>query len=76
VNKLLRTIDQFMWESGWKELGLVKLCSMAAGVIAGVCLPKKAKMPALFASAAVFAATYVPLMVRFFRVASGKTRPR
>ena len=76
MKKLLRIADQFMWESGWKELSFIKLCSMAAGIIAGLCLPKKAKKPALAAAIAVFAATYVPLMVRFFRVASGKTRPR
>lgn len=38
------------------------------GVIAGASLPPKAKKPAIAAAAAVFAATYIPLMVKYGKI--------
>lgn len=60
--------NQYVKESDWKDLALIKFCLCAMGVILGVNVaPKHKKTVTIFASL-VFVATYIPLMGKLFRI--------
>ncbi len=73
--KLFELVDQFMTEATWKDLGLVKLCVLAAGLAAGLFVPKKARLPVLCAAGAAFLSALAPLAVKLFRMAEEKAGP-
>lgn len=60
--------DRYLQKSTWKDLALVKFCLFAMGVIVGMQIPKKEKKTVTCAACGVFLATYVPLMVKLFRI--------
>ena len=70
--KLLKLGDRYAEQSTWKDFALVKFCLFAMGLIAGTFVPKKHRKTVICASSAVFAATYVPLMTKLFRIALKK----
>ncbi len=68
MKKLLDYADMFAKQSSWKDFALVKFCLCAIGVIIGVLLPKTVMLPVLIIAATVFILTYIPLMIKFFKV--------
>ncbi len=60
--------DEFARQSTWKDFALIKLCLCAAGFMLGAAAPKKLKKPLVFGAMAVFIATYLPLMTKFFDI--------
>ena len=54
--------NEYVKESDWKDLALVKFCLCATGVMI-----EKKKVPLLIAGA-VFTVTYIPLMTKFLRI--------
>ena len=70
--KLLEFGDRYASRSNWTDFALTKFCLFSMGLAAGTQVPKKYKKAVLGVSAAVFAASYVPLMVRLARLAFGK----
>ena len=68
MHVLFESADRFLAESDWKDLALIKFCLFAMGLLGGICLPRRAKKPAFFGALAVFFATYIPLMAKYFRV--------
>ena len=65
---LFSCANQYVKESDWKDLALVKLCLCAIGVMIGLAVPKKKKKMPLLIAAIVFIATYIPLMTKFLRI--------
>lgn len=72
MKKLLAFGNRYASESSWKDYALVKLCLFSMGVMAGTRIPEKHKKKAIKASLCIFAATYVPLMTKVFRIATRK----
>ncbi len=70
MKKLLDYADMFAKQSSWKDFALVKFCLCAIGVIIGVLLPKTVMLPVLIIAVTVFILTYIPLMIKFFKVVS------
>lgn len=68
MKKLLIYGNEFVRQSDWRDLALVKLCLCAVGIIWGMALPKKAHKPAAFIVVSVFVCTYIPLMLKLFRI--------
>ncbi len=68
MQKLLNYGNKFAKESTWKDFALIKLCVWAMGIIWGISIPKKAHKPVAFIAALVFVATYIPLMLKMFRI--------
>lgn len=66
--KLFRAADEYVAQSDWTTMAILKFCLIAFGVMAGVNIPKKHRKVALISSAMVFLATYIPLMTKFFCV--------
>ena len=60
--------NQYVKESDWKDLALIKFCLCAMGVILGVNVAPKHKKTVTIVAALVFVATYIPLMGKFFRI--------
>jgi uncharacterized membrane protein YoaK (UPF0700 family) len=74
MKALLQTADRYLQESNWKDLALIKLCLFSVGTIVGMLLPQKYRKPALIVTLLLFLATYLPLMIRFVRMLTGKKR--
>ena len=72
MRKLLDLGNRYAKDSSWKDFTLVKFCVFAMGLAAGTLVPDKYKKAAVGAAAGVFVATYIPLMAKVFRIASGK----
>lgn len=68
MKKLFESADAYLKQSDWKDLTLIKFCLFAMGVLIGTCVGDKEKKPVKMAAAAVFLATYVPLMMKYFRI--------
>lgn len=68
---LFNSADAYLRQSDWRDFALIKFCLFSMGVIAGISLPAKAKRPAVATAAVVFAATYIPLMVKYGKIVVG-----
>ena len=67
--KLLDLGDRYAEESTWKDFALVKFCLFSMGLAAGCFVAEKHRKKVVCAAAAVFGATYVPLMAKVVRIA-------
>lgn len=68
MKKLLGYADEYIRQSNWMDLSMIKLCLGAMGVLIGIALPQKSRKRAVLISGIVFAVTYVPLMDKFWRI--------
>lgn len=68
MNALFEAANQYVKESDWKDLALIKLCLFAIGVIIGVNITQKHRKAVTKAAAGVFAVTYIPLMAKFIKI--------
>ena len=66
--KLFDAANQYCKESDWKTLAMIKFCLCSMGVSIGVLLPQSVKTAALTIAAVVFVVTYVPLMIKLFKI--------
>lgn len=70
MKKLFECANQYVKESDWKDLALLKFCLCAMGIMIGLCIPKEKRKYPFLVAGIVFAATYVPLMVKFVKIAA------
>ena len=64
--------NRYMQESDWKDLSLLKFCLFAMGLLIGTQVTEKYKKPVIGVSLGVFIATYIPLMLKLFKIMSKK----
>lgn len=72
MNRLLDIADQYIRESDWKTIAVLKFCLLSIGMIVGMLLPDRIVMPAMIICATVFVLTYIPLMAKLIRIALRK----
>ena len=72
MKKLFCCADRFIRKSDWKDLAMIKFCLFSMGILAGTRIPGKNRKQAGWIAAIVFAATYIPLMAKFFSVIAEK----
>lgn len=60
--------NQYAKRSSWKDFALLKLCLCAMGIVIGTNVPSKYQKTVTRVSAAVFIATYIPLMAKVFKI--------
>ena len=72
MKKLFEAADRYIAASDWKLFAVLKFCLISLGLMIGLSVKKEARRPVLFGAAAVFTATYIPLMVKFYRVFTEK----
>ena len=69
VMKILLEIgNRYAANSDWKDFALTKFCLCAMGVLIGLHIPKRGKTVTSVIAGGVFAATYVLLMRKVFRI--------
>ena len=69
MKKLFGCANEYVKQSDWKDVALIKVCLCSMGVIIGTAVPKKTKKPVVCAAMTLFIATYVPLMAKFLKIA-------
>lgn len=69
MKKLFACANQYVKESDWKDLALIKFCLCAIGVMIGLSIPREKRKYPFLVAGIVFVATYIPLMVKFGRIA-------
>lgn len=68
MKRLFVYAEKYIAKSDWKDLAMLKFCLFAMGVLAGMRIPERSRKQAGWIGAAVFVATYIPLMAKFFSV--------
>ena len=69
MKKLLAFGDRYAKQSTWKDFALVKLCLFSMGLVVGTLVSELYKRAVIIVAICVFAATYIPLIVKMIRVA-------
>ena len=69
MKKLLAFGDRYEKQSTWKDFALVKLCLFSMGLVVGTLVSEQYKRAVIIVAICVFAATYIPLIVKMIRVA-------
>ncbi len=72
MKKLFDAANHYIETSDWKIIAVLKFCLISLGVMIGMQIRPRQKKPVFLAALCVFGLTYVPLMIRFFRVFTGK----
>lgn len=68
MKKLFTCADQYLQESDWKDLTLIKFCLCAMGIMIGLSVPKEKKKVPFIIAGIVFVITYIPLMIKFGKI--------
>lgn len=71
MKKLFAYANQYVAESDWKDMALLKFCLCAMGILIGVNVAPKHKKPVACGAVLVFIATYIPLMRKFINIILG-----
>lgn len=66
MKNLFAIANEYLRQSDWKNLALMKYCLLSLGVLIGVLVPSKAKRPVIMVTVCVFILTYLPLAVKLF----------
>ena len=72
MKKLFDAANRYIETSDWKIIAVLKFCLISLGMMIGMAIGRKDRKPAFFGALGVFTATYIPLMVRFYKVFTGK----
>lgn len=67
MKKLFEATEMYISRCHWQDMALLKFCLTAAGILIGLCVPKKYKKCVWFTALLVFLVTYIPLMLQFLR---------
>lgn len=70
---LLNYADQYLQKCVWKDMAVIKCCVFSVGILAGTYIPKKNKELARIAALIVFAATLIPILIKFSAVIADKS---
>ena len=68
MRKLIRCANQFIWESDWKFISLLKFCLLSLGLCIGLRIPNPKKKTVFTIAAITFMVSYIPLMARFVQI--------
>ena len=70
MKKLFPCVDEFIRQSGRKDLARLKLCLGAVGVLIGLGVSETKRPCASFWAKTVFLFSFIPLMKKFFVLAA------
>ena len=68
MKKLLDLADQYIAESDWKVITILKFCLLSLGILIGMTVPKKYKKPVQYGCLFIFVVTYVPLIGKLVKL--------
>ncbi len=73
MKRIFASADEFVRESDWKDLAVLKFCLLSLGLLAGMQIAERCKKGVRIAASIVFTLTYIPLMVKYLRILIGKS---
>ena len=73
MKRIFASADEFVRESGWKDLAVLKFCLLSLGLLAGMQIAERCKKGVRIAASVVFTLTYIPLMVKYLKILIGKS---
>lgn len=71
MKRVFASADEFIRESTWKDLAVLKFCLLSLGLLAGIRIAERHKKGVRIAASVVFALTYIPLMAKYLRILTG-----
>lgn len=71
MKKLFDSANEYLRQSDWRDIAVLKFCLISLGLLAGMQVPEKYRKPACIAASAVFTATYIPTMTKFLSILIG-----
>ncbi len=72
MKKLFEAANHYIETSDWKTIAVLKFCLISLGMMIGMLIRPERKKAVFLGAMCVFIGTYVPLMIKFFRVFTGK----
>ena len=72
MKKLFDAANRYIESCDWKIIAVLKFCLISLGMIIGMQIRPAYKKPVFLGALGVFGVTYVPLMVKFYRVFTDK----
>ena len=73
MKKLLDSANEYLRQSDWRDIAVLKFCLLSLGLMAGMQVPEKHKKRVGLLAFFVFLVTYVPLMKKFVGVVTEKS---
>ena len=73
MKRIFASADEFVRQSGWKDLAVLKFCLLSLGLLAGMQIAERCKKGVRIAASIVFTLTYIPLMVKYLKILIGKS---
>lgn len=68
MERIFASADEFIRESTWKDLAVLKFCLLSLGLLAGTQIAERRKKGVRLAVSVVFVLTYIPLMTKYLRI--------
>lgn len=72
MKRIFASANEFVRESDWKDLAVLKFCLLSLGLLAGMQIAERCKKGVRIAASVVFTLTYIPLMVKYLKILIGK----
>jgi len=72
MKRIFASANEFVRESDWKDLAVLKFCLLSLGLLAGMQIAERCKKGVRIAASAVFTLTYIPLMVKYLKILFSK----
>ena len=68
MNRMFEAANRYIESSDWKTIAVLKFCLISIGMMIGMQIKPAHKKPVFLGALGVFGVTYVPLMVKFYRL--------
>lgn len=68
MKKLFDTANRYIQTSDWKIIAVLKFCLISLGLMLGMLIKPAHKKLVFIGALGVFIVTYIPLMIKFYRV--------
>ena len=72
MSRLFEAANRYIETSDWKIIAVLKFCLISLGMMIGMQIKPAHKKPVFLGALGVFSVTYVPLMVKFYRLFTDK----
>ena len=73
MKRIFASANEFVRESDWKDLAVLKFCLLSLGLLAGMQIAERCKKGVRIAASVVFTLIYIPLMVKYLKILIGKS---
>ena len=68
MKKIFDAANRYIETSDWKIIAILKSCLISLVMTIGMAISRKNRKPVMICALAVFVATYIPLMYKFYKV--------